>query len=83
VTVDETLETVSIERQIELVGKLQVFSTVGDEYAKLPSVGRGGPVRLRHSDTSGFRRSWTGCVMCKVYRSEPCHDALGDLGDDG
>jgi len=47
----------------------QVITTVGNKDAKLPSVGRGGPACLLQSDTSGFRRSWTGCVIRKVCHS--------------
>jgi hypothetical protein len=65
-TVDEALEPIGTERGVELVSKLQVIATVGNKDAKLPSVGRDGPARLLHSDTSAFRRSWTGCVMHKI-----------------
>ena len=74
VTVDDTLKAASIERRIELVGEVQVVATVGDKDAKLSFVGRGGPARLLLGDTSGFRRSWTGCVMRKVCHSTaPIH----------
>src|SRR5262249_8512470 len=56
VTVDETLETASIECFIELVGELQVVAAVGNKDAKFPFVGRGGLARLL-GDTSGLRRS--------------------------
>jgi hypothetical protein len=66
VTVDETLEVV--ERRIELVSEVQVVAAVGDEDAKLPFIGRCRPTRLL-GGTSGFRRSWTGCVMRNVCHS--------------
>jgi hypothetical protein len=67
--VNETLEAAGFERIIELVCELQVVAAVGDKDAELLFVGRGGPVCLRQSDTSGLRRSSTGCVMRKVCHS--------------
>src|SRR5262245_35477497 len=60
-SVDETFEAASFECFIELVGELQVVAAVGDEDAKLPFIGRGRLARLLRGDTSGFRRSSTGC----------------------
>jgi hypothetical protein len=68
VTVDETLEAANIECFIELVGELLVVATIGNKDAKLPFVGSCMPARLL-GDTSGFRRSWTGCVMRKLCHS--------------
>jgi hypothetical protein len=68
--VNETLEAAGVERIIELICELQVIAAVGDKDAELSSVvGRGRPARLLQGDTSGFRRSWTGCVMRKVCHS--------------
>src|SRR5262249_53995253 len=60
VAVDETLKAASIERHIQLVGKVQVVAAVGDEGAKLALVGRVGSARLLRSNIVGFRRSRTG-----------------------
>jgi hypothetical protein len=42
VAIDDTLEAASIERVIQLVRKIQIFATVGDEDAKLAPVERVG-----------------------------------------
>src|SRR5262249_46688817 len=58
--VDEALKAVSLERRIELVGKVQVVAAVGDEDAKLAPVGPVGAARYLRSYITGFRRSRTG-----------------------
>src|SRR6516225_9759180 len=69
-TVDEALKAANIERRIKLVGEAQIIAAVGDEDAKLASIGRVGSARLLRSYITGFRRSRTGCVMRDV-----CHCA--------
>jgi hypothetical protein len=68
VAVDDALKAASIERRIELVGKIQVVAAVGDEDAKLAFIGRVGSARLLRSYITGFRRSWTGFLMRDVCR---------------
>jgi hypothetical protein len=76
VAVDEALKAASIERCIELVGKLQIVAAIGDEDAKLAPVGRVGSARLLRSYLlwsyiTGFQRSRTGCVMSNVFHCAP------------
>ena len=69
--VDDAVKAASIEHRIQLVGEGQVFAAVGDEDAKLASVGRVGSARLLRSYVTGFRRSRTGCVMRDVCHCAP------------
>jgi hypothetical protein len=79
----ETLEAARIERCIALVGEVQVIAIVGNEGAKFPSVGRGGPVRLLQGDPGGFRQS-ASCARSGIapLRCEQINDKyqIGKLG---
>src|SRR5262245_8857714 len=74
VAVEDARKAASIERRIELVGKVQVVAAIRDEDAKLAPVRRVGPARLLRSCITRLRRSRTHMMrdVCHCRPPRPC-----------